>query len=669
MKSVKTKVLLITAGILLVSLATVATVFGIFSIKSTENTLELILKETAKSAASNIRSEITTLETVLEELGANQLIADNEVTAEEKINILEAVAKKYDFEEIGIADGGGLTFDGGNVGGQEFFTRAMGGESFVSSPLISDDKSKGYIYLSAPVWFGGKRDTKVEGVVYGIKDAEFLTEIATQVIIGETGEGYMVDGSGTTIADGEYEYVLNQENSILEAEGDPELVAMAELDKKAIAGEAGFVLGKFDGEKYFIMNNPIENTDNWFYGVMIAYDEVMAEPLMALKICIGIAIAAILLGVLAIRLFCNSLVKPIGNMEDAVSRVADGGYDTVVSYESKDEIGAMANSVRRMLKANNEIISDITRILGEMAQGNFDVSPEAEYVGKFIDIREYIIHLLSTLNDTLKNIQDSANHVSYSADDVSRGAQSLSQSSTEQAASLEELNSAIEEISNHVQLTAEKTTASGEIAKEAGRDIQSSSSSMGMMLEAMDEIHTKSYEIEKIVKTIDDIAFQTNILALNAAVEAARAGSAGKGFAVVADEVRNLAQKSAEAAKGTTELIRGTLDAVNSGNKISRETADHLDGVVEKYRMVYENISEITEAAETQATSISQIESGIAQISTIIQNNSATSEESAAASEELNAQASMLKDLTGKFILNNTALEGGEKLLSLQKPE
>ncbi|MEG2769394.1 MAG: methyl-accepting chemotaxis protein, partial [Oscillospiraceae bacterium] len=241
--------------------------------------------------------------------------------------------------------------------------------------------------------------------------------------------------------------------------------------------------------------------------------------------------------------------------------------------------------------------------------------------------------------------------VASGSDQVSSGAQALSQGATEQASSIEELSATIQAVSNQIKDNANNAKMASELSSMAGKEVQNGNEHMQSMIVAMEDISSTSNKIGKIIKTIDDIAFQTNILALNAAVEAARAGSAGKGFAVVANEVRNLAGKSAEAAKNTTSLIESSINAVANGTKIADETAMSLKVVVEKSNLVLQKVEEIAEASAEQANSVVQITTGVDQISAVIQTNSATAEESAAASEELSSQSQMLKDLVGKFTL------------------
>ena len=299
-------------------------------------------------------------------------------------------------------------------------------------------------------------------------------------------------------------------------------------------------------------------------------------------------------------------------------------------------------------------------MLGEMSNGNFRVttSKEDQYVGSYKNILEAMHNIRLTLSDALLEIDHASEQVSTGASQVSDAAQALSQGATEQASSIEELSATITDISNRIKENAANATEANTLSQEASEGVLSGNQKMADMIAAMNDIASTSNEIGKIIRTIDDIAFQTNILALNAAVEAARAGSAGKGFAVVADEVRNLAGKSAEAAKNTTLLIENAITAIGNGTKIAGETAEALRLVVEKSNVSAVRISEIAEASTAQAEAVMQVTTGIDQISAVVQTTSATSEESAATSEELSAQAVTLKSLVGKFKLMDSHSNG-----------
>jgi len=365
-----------------------------------------------------------------------------------------------------------------------------------------------------------------------------------------------------------------------------------------------------------------------------------------------VSVAAI--GILTVIL-TRQITRPVKMLEDAADHVAAGRLDTEVRYTSNDELGTLADSIRRLIAGLKHIIGDVDYMLEKMADGNFAVRTQAEsvYVGSFENILVSMEKMKEKLNTTLNQINISSDQVSSGSDQISSGAQALSQGATEQASSVEELAATISEISNQIQETARQALAAQAENQKSNDELQACNQQMKELVSAMDTITAKSNEVSKIIKTIEDIAFQTNILALNAAIEAARAGSAGKGFTVVADEVRNLAEKSAEAAKDTTVLIEETVNAVERGSTLSFATEASLAKVVGNSQKILDAVINISNASSGQADAITQVSLGIDQISSVIQTNSATAEQSAAASEELSGQASMLKNLVQQFQLKH----------------
>ena len=374
---------------------------------------------------------------------------------------------------------------------------------------------------------------------------------------------------------------------------------------------------------------------------------------MLLIVAILLSVAAIVIAVILALMLIRAIVPPIREIQKGMEEIEAGNLDVQLKYESRDELGQLSDSVRGMVDSLKAIIHDEDYLFAELGNGNFDVQTRNadKYVGDFTSILTSIIKLRDNLNSTLMQINQSADQVSAGSDQVSSGAQALSQGATEQASSVEELAATINEISGNVKANAENAREASRKAAQVKDQAGESSRRMQEMLSAMTDISSSSGEIGKIIKTIEDIAFQTNILALNAAVEAARAGAAGKGFAVVADEVRNLAGKSADASKNTSALIEGSLHAVDRGTRIANETADALNQVVDGVQSVTVTIDNISRASDDQAVSIGQVTQGIDQISSVVQTNSATAEESAAASEELSGQAQILKNPVGQFQL------------------
>ena len=389
-------------------------------------------------------------------------------------------------------------------------------------------------------------------------------------------------------------------------------------------------------------------------------ENIRADQRNAIIMLIFLGICSILISILFCTYITRAITVPVWELEQAADNLARGNLRaTAIGYTAKDELGHLADSMRSVVDSLLTIIQDESTLLGEMADGNFNVRSKAEekYVGDFGKVLESIEQIKTSLSNTLMQINLSSDQVSSGAYQVSSGAQALSQGAAEQASSIEELAETIRSISNHVKHNAEYAEEADQRANAAGSEAVESNRRMQDMVSAMADISTSSREIGKIIKTIEDIAFQTNILALNASVEAARAGEAGRGFSVVAAEVRNLATKSAAASKDTAALIENSLNTVKSGTRIADETAHSLDSVLESVRLVTEIIGQITASSIEQADSILQIEQGIERISEVVQTNSATAEESAAASEELSAQAQLLKDLTGQFRLESDACQ------------
>ena len=656
MKTVKTKIT-VAVSLMIALLCTINVVIGIaISRKGLLDNVEKDLSSTLEIA------QVAVFIMVQAEKDKAIIIAAGMRSTSDYSAVLASVdhyVDTYGWDGIGIVDVSGVVhssydgISGLNISQEAYYNTAMISRKAVMTTTVYDKNGELKFYLFAPM---------NNGNLFMISmDCMRLSNLLGEIRIGETGSVFVLDGNGIMIANIRPEMVLERSDYIARGEVEQEYAKVGQVYSRMRAQEKGLDSYTINGVERLVAFMPVSDTDNWSVGAAVPKQEMLTTVWLVVVTMVTASLVLLVIAVLFTRAFAKSIGDPIRLCAQRLEKLSEGDLSSPVEQiSSKDETGLLADATANIVTRLKDIISDIGYLTGEMAEGNFNVNTRCEdrYVGEYHQILGSIRKNNRNLNKTLSQISLAAREVNSGAEQVSDSAQSLSQGATEQAASIEELSATMADVAHRIAVSAQKSNEATQLSTDAEQDVLLSNQKMEQMSASMDEITHKSNEIGKIIKTIDDIAFQTNILALNAAVEAARAGEAGRGFAVVASEVRDLAQKSAEAAKSTTALIEGTVKAVSGGARLTEETAVALASASAKVAGVNMLISEISDASQEQAGAVTQISDGIQQIAAVVHTNSATAEESAAASQELSGQSEMLRELLGQFLFrdeNHTA--------------
>ncbi len=524
---------------------------------------------------------------------------------------------------------------------KSWYLDGLESEEFIMGDVYFDEDSQSYVVGASGVLKDGRGS--VRGVAAADVYLDSISDIVSNIQIEDTGGIFLIDTRTDTIIGHRDEEVVG--NKLGELDG---MYAYAE--EQIQAGQTG--IGVY--ENTYIEIAQIDGS-SWVAVAYVSKSEVLSELYDLTATMTAMAVIAVLLVTLLVIIQIRRIIgRPVKELTRVATRIAEGELNQTIRYKSRDELGVLAddfNQVTVRLRDYIKYINEISDTLREIAKGNLAFELKSEYDGEFAKIKESLEEISVELNMTMGQLSASSRDVAAGAAQVSDSAVSLSQGSTEQAAEVEALAEHVEKVSDSVQKIAQGAQKASGISRDVREGLLDSNTKMQNMTEVIRKISEKSNAINMIVKTIDDIAFQTNILALNAAVEAARAGEAGKGFAVVAEEVRTLAGKSANAAKETTLLLGETMDSMEEGVSAADDTAKSMLKSAQLAEEMDSLVGGIAEYTQQQAVTAEEISHGISQIAVVVQNNVSTAESSAAASEELSGQAAALRELVSRFRL------------------
>lgn len=559
-----------------------------------------------------------------------------------KENIINLCITSIPTKELLQSHGDFLSMPGFDVTTREWYQRATTEDKTVVSGAYVDVNTNELIAtIAAPIHSG----SSIIGVQSMDVTVNNLIDRLSQVHVGDTGYITVYDTAQNVLYHPNQDFILKNISELPYSEN----LKTALLNNDTVSNMKCTI----DGETFYCSTSYLEGVEYLVLGAMPEAEYLATVKGIQHGTFLSFLLCIVLLTII-IYVIAKRMIRSIKKLACAAEQLADGQLDVAIDIQSNDEIGDLANDTQAIVNRLKEYIAyidEISDVLNEIAKGNLVFELKQDYVGEFEKIKLALLDIQANLVKTMYGISKTAEQVDCDANQIAQTAETQAQGATEQAASIEQLSKKIQQLHENVQHNVSNASIIGDNTRKMGEEIQQSNQEMSTLLDAIDNISKESNEIVKIIKAIEDIAFQTNILALNAAVEAARAGAAGKGFAVVADEVRNLAAKSAEAAKDTTTLIQNSVEAVARGHEIATHSAQVLQGTAMNTHDIVNRVTEIADSYQDLTNQLDIIDQGINDIAGVVQQNSASAEESAASSRQLSNQADALKQMIREFKL------------------
>ncbi len=536
-----------------------------------------------------------------------------------------------------LTDTGAYSDDSFSFASRSYYSAVTTKKTVVTSPYLDVESGSLVVSIGSPVFAG---NGTVLGVVLVDLSTQFITDFVMASDFGDTGTNFLIDESGMILASSNAS-LLGENYSKLEAVGD-ELTAQLQNTTEVL-----IEFNVANDHRTGIVSKV--DVTNWTLVSHVNLYDFRLHSNMILRILLAMLVVSTLVTLTIVSITVRTSLKPIQYIKKAMGELASGNLHYELAYESTDEIGELAENMRYTTETLALYIQEIEDLLASCGAGDFTVTTDVKFVGDFVNIETAIEQFITLISGSLNEIKIMIKQVSSSSDHVAEGAQDLAKGSSEQSGSIGELKQHIADITALIKENAINVKNINATATETSNKLVESNQKMSEMLGSMEEISHTNDGIQKIIKTIEDVAFQTNILALNAAVEAARAGAAGKGFAVVADEVRSLSTRTSDAVNETTTLFEKSAIATKSGQKSAEDTAESLESVTRDIEEFISSLKKITASTEEQAVGMTRINDSVAIVNEVMQGNSAISESSAATAEELSSQSLLMSDTIQQF--------------------
>ena len=627
----------------------------VLNFTSTIRLLQQTTTEAVCIAAERVDQELSAYSNIVYEIGTMTQLSDDQVTLEQKKALIEQRAEVHGFQRGNLLDiNGNSIFDGNNYSDRAYYQAAMKGQKFISEPLVSKVTGEFTVIIAAPIWENGVPESRVVGVVYFVPVATFLNDIVSSIQMSEGASAYMLNGSGTTIADPNMQNVVNEKNTIEEAKTNGSLKGLAKLEKKMVSGESGFGSYFYNGQTKVLAYTSIWGTNNWSIAITAPITDFLGTTFISILVSIGVIMVTLFISKKVTKDLARGIGEPLMVCAENFQRLSEGDLHTPMPQNLfEDEIGQLMKAAATLKSDLTDVIDDIRYILGEFSMGNFAVesrNPEY-YKGDYTEIIEALRQLRNIMSQTLYYIDESAEQVSAGSVELSQNAQGLAEIATEQANEVETLTTIIANVNEISEKNAVEAEAAYHRLREAEHIADKSQENLLDLTNAMSVIQETSLKIQDIITSIENIASQTNLLSLNASIEAARAGEAGRGFAVVANQIGKLAADSARSAVDTKNLIDKSMEDIQQGSRITEKTVEAIKAVLVSMSEFQEVAKQTSETSRQQADMLVQLQQSVEQISASVENNSSSAEETSATSEELSAQAELLKEQVEKFKL------------------